>query len=153
MLWIAMKLSTKILLLIAPVILFSTATSSYIIYSTQKSSFIKREDNALQLSMEKLAGYFRQSRAFLNSYSYTLTKSDMVKNYFMVDDNPNRELDWLITFTRRFSYCKMATAALQGLPFSMEIEPSVITLKIAVILSPRWIPKCWNSSTINIKLP
>ncbi len=88
-----MKLSTKILLLIAPVILFSTATSSYIIYSTQKSSFIKREDNALQLSMEKLAGYFRQSRAFLNSYSYTLTKSDMVKNYFMVDDNPNRELD------------------------------------------------------------
>lgn len=88
-----MKLSTKILLLIAPVILFSTATSSYIIYSTQKSSFIKREDNALQLSMEKLAGYFRQSRSFLNSYSYTLTKSDMVKNYFMVDDNPNRELE------------------------------------------------------------
>ncbi len=88
-----MKLSTKILLLIAPVILISTATSSYIIYSTQKSSFIKREDNALQLSMEKLAGYFRQSRSFLNSYSYTLTKSDMVKNYFMVDDNPNRELE------------------------------------------------------------
>ncbi|MFA0676736.1 c-di-GMP phosphodiesterase A-related protein, partial [Vibrio sp. 10N.222.51.A6] len=66
-----MKLSTKILLVIAPVILFSTAASSYIIYSTQKNSFIKREDNALQLSMEKLAGYFQQSRSFLNNYSYT----------------------------------------------------------------------------------
>ncbi|WKY58543.1 EAL domain-containing protein [Vibrio sp. SNU_ST1] len=86
-----MKLSTKILLVIAPVILVSTAASSYIIYSTQKSSFIKREDNALQLSMEKLAGYFQQSRSFLNSYSYTLTKSDMVKRYFMVDESTDHQ--------------------------------------------------------------
>lgn len=88
-----MKLSTKILLLIAPVILFSAAASSYIIYTNQKSSLIKREDNALQLSMEKLAGHFRQSRSFLNSYSYTLTKSDIVKRYFLVGDNPYRELE------------------------------------------------------------
>ena len=88
-----MKLSTKILLLIAPVILCSAAASSYIIYTTQKSSFIKREDNALQLSMEKLAGHFRQSRSFLNSYSYTLTKSDIVKRYFLGGDNPYRELE------------------------------------------------------------
>lgn len=88
-----MKLSTKILLLIAPVILCSAAASSYIIYTTQKSSFIKREDNALQLSMEKLAGHFRQSRSFLNSYSYTLTKSDIVKHYFLGGDNPYRDLE------------------------------------------------------------
>jgi len=88
-----MKLSTKILLLIAPVILFSAAASSYIIYTNQKISLIKREDNALQLSMEKLAGHFRQSRSFLNSYSYTLTKSDIVKRYFLVGDNPYRELE------------------------------------------------------------
>ena len=88
-----MKLSTKILLLITPVILCSAAASSYIIYTTQKSSFIKREDNALQLSMEKLAGHFRQSRSFLNSYSYTLTKSDIIKRYFLVGDNPYRELE------------------------------------------------------------
>lgn len=88
-----MKLSTKILLLITPVILISTAASSYIIYSTQKSSFIKREDNALQLNMEKLAGYFRQSRSFLNSYSYTLTQSDMVKRYFLTEQNLSRDLE------------------------------------------------------------
>ena len=87
-----MKLSTKILLLIAPVILISTAASSYIIYSTQKNSFIKREDNALQLSMEKLAGHFRQSRSFLNSYSYALTKSDMIKRFFLAEENPSQEL-------------------------------------------------------------
>ncbi|MEL0609138.1 putative bifunctional diguanylate cyclase/phosphodiesterase [Vibrio echinoideorum] len=88
-----MKLSTKILLLITPVILISTAASNYIIYSTQKSSFIKREDNALQLNMEKLAGHFRQSRAFLNSYSYTLTQSDMVKRYFLTEQSLSRDLE------------------------------------------------------------
>ncbi len=88
-----MKLSTKILLLITPVILISTAASNYIIYSTQKSSFIKREDNALQLNMEKLAGHFRQSRAFLNSYSYTLTQSDMVKRYFFTEQSLSRDLE------------------------------------------------------------
>ncbi|MDN3614157.1 putative bifunctional diguanylate cyclase/phosphodiesterase [Vibrio gallaecicus] len=88
-----MKLSTKILLLIAPVILCSTAMSSYIIYTNQKDAFIKREENSLQLDMEKLAGHFRQARSFLNSYSYTLTKSDIIKRYFLLKDNPYRELE------------------------------------------------------------
>lgn len=87
-----MKLSTKILLLIAPVILISAAASSYIIYSTQKNSFIKRENNVLQLNMEKLAGHFRQSRSFLHSYAYTLTQSDMVKRYFLTEQNLSRDL-------------------------------------------------------------
>ncbi|WP_394249048.1 EAL domain-containing protein [Vibrio profundi] len=86
-----MKLSTKILLLIAPVILCSTAASSYIIYSNQKSAFIKREDNALQLNMEKLAGHFRQAHSFLNSYTYTLTKSDIVRRYFALEHNSDIE--------------------------------------------------------------
>ncbi|MCG9558010.1 bifunctional diguanylate cyclase/phosphodiesterase [Vibrio kanaloae] len=88
-----MKLSTKILLLIAPVILISAAASSYIIYSTQKNSFIKRENNVLQLNMEKLAGHFRQSRSFLHSYAYTLTQSDMVKRYFLTEQNLSRDLE------------------------------------------------------------
>ena len=110
-----MKLSTKILLLIAPVILISTAASSYIIYSTQKNSFIKREDNVLQLNMEKLAGYFRQSRSFLNSYSYTLSKSDLVRRYFLVDDNPYRELELLDNLRETIQFLQDGDDSFTGL--------------------------------------
>ncbi|MEZ8107190.1 c-di-GMP phosphodiesterase A-related protein, partial [Vibrio cortegadensis] len=58
-----MKLSKRILLLIAPVIIISAAASSYIIYASQKDALIKREDSYLQLNMEKLAGHFRQARS------------------------------------------------------------------------------------------
>ena len=110
-----MKLSTKILLLIAPVILISTAASSYIIYSMQKNSFIKREDNVLQLNMEKLAGYFRQSRSFLNSYSYTLSKSDLVRRYFLVDDNPYRELELLDNLRETIQFLQDGDDSFTGL--------------------------------------
>lgn len=110
-----MKLSTKILLLITPVILISTAASSYIIYSTQKSSFIKREDNVLQLNMEKLAGYFRQSRSFLNSYSYTLTNSDLVRRYFLVDDNPYRELELINNLRETIQFLQDGDESFTGL--------------------------------------
>ncbi|MFS1441142.1 EAL domain-containing protein [Vibrio sp. 10N.286.46.E10] len=110
-----MKLSTKILLLITPVILISTAASSYIIYSTQKSSFIKREDNALQLNMEKLAGYFRQSRSFLNSYSYTLIQSDMVKGYFLTDQNLSRDLELVSNFREAIDFLQDDDESYTGL--------------------------------------
>ncbi len=88
-----MKLSTKILLLIAPVILVSAISSSYIIYTSQKKALINLESNALQLEMEKLRGYFRQSASFINSYSYTLTHSEILKQYFRSESNPYRELE------------------------------------------------------------
>lgn len=88
-----MKLSKRILLLIAPVIIISAAASSYIIYASQKDALIKREDSYLQLNMEKLAGHFRQARSFLNSYAYTLTKSDIIRQYFLNAQNPYRELE------------------------------------------------------------
>lgn len=87
-----MKLNTRVLLLVAPVIMLSAAVSSYSIYINQKDALIKRENSYLQLSMEKLAGHFRQSLALINSYSLTLTKSDMVRNYFGHPENPYREM-------------------------------------------------------------
>ncbi|KJY83726.1 diguanylate phosphodiesterase [Vibrio galatheae] len=87
-----MKLNTRVLLLVAPVILLSAAVSSYSIYFNQKDALIKREQSYLQLSMEKLAGHFRQSTALLNSYSLTLTKSDIIRHYFGQPENPYREM-------------------------------------------------------------
>lgn len=87
-----MKLNTRVLLLVAPVILLSAAVSSYSIYISQKDALIKRENSYLQLSMEKLAGHFRQSMALINSYSLTLTKSDIIRNYFGQPENPYREM-------------------------------------------------------------
>ncbi|WP_333005234.1 putative bifunctional diguanylate cyclase/phosphodiesterase [Vibrio coralliilyticus] len=88
-----MKLSTRVLLLVSPVILISAAFSSYGIYNNQKDALIKRENSYLQLTMEKLAGHFRQSVALLNSYSLTLTKSDIIRHYFGQQDNPYREME------------------------------------------------------------
>ncbi len=85
-----MKLNTRVLLLVAPVILLSAAISSYSIYMNQKDAFIKRENSYLQFSMEKLASHFRQSISLINSYSLTLTKSDIIRRYFGQPDNPYR---------------------------------------------------------------
>lgn len=86
-----MKLSNRVILLVAPVILLSALVSSYIIYSIQKVTLIKREDSYIQLQMEKLAGQFRQANIFLNSYAYTLSKSDVLQDYLVNHNNPYRE--------------------------------------------------------------
>lgn len=88
-----MKLSHRILLLVAPVILFSAAASTYIIYLTQKDALTKRTDSYLQLNMEKLAGHYRQANAMLSSYAYTLSKSDIIRHYFFHEKNPFREME------------------------------------------------------------
>ncbi|MFW7525870.1 putative bifunctional diguanylate cyclase/phosphodiesterase [Vibrio ostreicida] len=88
-----MKLSTRVLLLVSPVILMSAAFSSYGIYNNQKDALTKRENSYLQLTMEKLSGHFRQSVALLNSYSLTLTKSDIIRHYFFQQDNPYSEME------------------------------------------------------------
>ncbi|ELE5892861.1 EAL domain-containing protein [Vibrio fluvialis] len=88
-----MKLNHRILLLIAPVILLSAAASSYIIYSSQKDALLKKTDSYLQLNMEKLASHFRQTSALVNSYSFTLAKSDIIRHYFYYEHNPYRELE------------------------------------------------------------
>ncbi|MCE0493215.1 putative bifunctional diguanylate cyclase/phosphodiesterase [Vibrio salinus] len=88
-----MKLTNRILLLIAPVILFSAAASTYIIYVTQKDALIKRTDSYLQLNMEKLAGYYTQANSLLSSYAYTLSKSDIIRHYFFHEINPFREME------------------------------------------------------------
>ena len=41
--------------------------------------------------MEKLAGQFRQANIFLNSYAYTLSKSDVLQDYLVNHSNPYRE--------------------------------------------------------------
>ncbi|ANQ29414.1 EAL domain-containing protein [Vibrio natriegens] len=86
-----MKLSSRVILLVTPVILLSAVVSSYIIYSIQKVTLIKREDSYIQLQMEKLAGQFRQANVFLHSYAYTLGKSDVLQDYLINHDNPYRE--------------------------------------------------------------
>ncbi|WP_041060695.1 EAL domain-containing protein [Vibrio owensii] len=86
-----MKLSNRVVLLVAPVILISALVSSYIIYSIQKVTLIKREDSYIQLQMEKLAGQFRQANIFLNSYAYTLGKSEVLQDYFVNHEDPYRE--------------------------------------------------------------
>ncbi|MEF1311703.1 EAL domain-containing protein [Vibrio mytili] len=86
-----MKLSHRVILLVTPVILVSALVSSYIIYSIQKVTLIKREDSYIQLQMEKLAGQFRQANIFLNSYAYTLGKSDVLQDFLLNYNNPYRE--------------------------------------------------------------
>ena len=92
-----MKLNTRVLLLVAPVILLSVL--SYSIYFSQKEALLKREDS-LQLSMEKLAGHFRQSVTLLNSYAITLTKSDDSLLYGAVYQ-PHREMKLIGKTCRR----------------------------------------------------
>ncbi|NOH79807.1 EAL domain-containing protein [Vibrio sp. RE86] len=92
-----MKLSTKILILIAPAILISTAVSSYIIFSIQKDALIKREESYLQLRMEKLSSHFQRSVSYLNSFSYSLTQNHVIEDYFNDLDNPYRELELIDT--------------------------------------------------------
>jgi len=88
-----MKLNTRVLLLVTPVVLLSAALSSYSIYHNQKDALIKREASYLQLTMEKLAGHFRQSYALINSYSLTLTKSDIIRHYLDPQENPFKEME------------------------------------------------------------
>lgn len=139
-----MKLSTRILLLIAPVIIISAATSSYIIYASQKDALIKREDSYLQLNMEKLAGHFRQASSFLNSYAYTLTKSDIVRQYFLRSQNPYRELELIDNLQETIQVLQAGDASFASLaildsnqellyyaenstdPFA-EIDPAILT--------------------------
>jgi len=87
-----MKLSLRTLLLIIPVVIISTAVSSYIIYANQKKSIIKLEKSAIQLNMEKLASHYSQASNFLNSYSYSLARSSLLTNYFADTSNLYREL-------------------------------------------------------------
>lgn len=90
-----MKLNTRVLLLVAPVIILSAALSSYSIYHSQKDALIKRENSYLQLTMEKLAGHFRQTSSLINSYTLTLTQSDIIRHYLSQQENPFRELELL----------------------------------------------------------
>ncbi|EGU37597.1 signal protein domain/GGDEF domain-containing protein [Vibrio ichthyoenteri ATCC 700023] len=98
-----MKLNTRVLLLVAPVVLLSAAISSYGIYHNQKDALIKRETSYLQLTMEKLAGHFRQSFALINSYSQTLSKNEMVRRYLHQQDNPFKEMELLTDMQRIIS--------------------------------------------------
>ncbi len=101
-----MKLSHRILLLIAPVILLSSATSSYIIYDNQKDAFIKRIDSYLQLDMEKLASHFHHTKSLVSSYSFTLANSDIIRHYFSHTDNPYRELELAANLEKAFDNLK-----------------------------------------------
>ncbi|NOH69847.1 EAL domain-containing protein [Vibrio pectenicida] len=104
-----MKLSTRVLLLVSPVILISAAFSSYGIYNNQKDALVKRENSYLQLTIEKLAGHFRQSVAILNSYSLTLTKSDIIRHYFNKEDNPYREMELIETLQTTITNLQLNT--------------------------------------------
>ncbi|KAB1460163.1 putative bifunctional diguanylate cyclase/phosphodiesterase [Vibrio panuliri] len=95
-----MKLNTRVLLLVAPVILLSAAISSYGIYENQKDALIKRETSYLQLTMEKLAGHFRQSYALVNSYALTLSRSEIVLKYLRNQGNAFIEVDMLNSMQR-----------------------------------------------------
>ncbi|MGC9458952.1 putative bifunctional diguanylate cyclase/phosphodiesterase [Vibrio genomosp. F10] len=95
-----MKLNTRILLLVAPVIALSAALSSYSIFQQQKDALLKREESYLQLNMEKLAGYFRHSVSVLNGYSYTLTKSDIIRYYFHNENSPYHDLELIDNLKR-----------------------------------------------------
>lgn len=95
-----MKLNTRVLLLVAPVILISAAISSYGIFQNQKEALIKRETSYLQLTMEKLAGHFRQSYSLINSYALTLSRSEIVLQYLRNQENPFIEMEILSNMQR-----------------------------------------------------
>ncbi|MCK6264888.1 EAL domain-containing protein [Vibrio sp. ZSDE26] len=95
-----MKLNTRILLLVVPVIAISAALSGYSIFESQKEALLKREESYLQLNMEKLAGHFRHAVSVLNSYSYTLTKSDIIRYYFHNENSPYHDLELIDNLTR-----------------------------------------------------
>ncbi len=87
-----MKLNHRILLLITPVILLSAAVSSHMIYTSQKNALIKRTESYLQLNIEKLANHYQQAQALVSSYAFTLAKSDIMRHYFALENNPYQEL-------------------------------------------------------------
>jgi len=101
-----MKLNHRILLLIAPVILLSAVASSYIIYDSQKDALVKRIDSYLQLDMEKLASHFRQTKAMVSSYAFTLAKGETIRDYFAHQDNPYRELELAKSIDETFDVLK-----------------------------------------------
>lgn len=110
-----MKLSTRILLLVVPALLISTAVSSYIIFALQKDTLVKREESFMQLQMEKLGGHFKQASSFLNSYIYTLTNNQSVKEYFSDVDNPNRELDLIESLQESVNALRTGNETFAGL--------------------------------------
>ncbi|CCN33566.1 Biofilm architecture maintenance protein mbaA [Vibrio nigripulchritudo SO65] len=88
-----MKLSKRTLLLIIPVVVLSAAISSYIIYLGQHTALIKLEKSSIQLNMEKLASHYSRAANFLNSYTYTLSHSDVLRSFFNDTHNPYREFE------------------------------------------------------------
>ncbi|MGY3568873.1 EAL domain-containing protein [Vibrio paucivorans] len=110
-----MKLNTRILLLVAPVIALSAAMSSYTIYASQKDALLKREDSYLQLSMEKLAGHFRQAVTSLNSYAFTLTKSDIIRHYIYNEGNSYRSLELIANLQSTLSTLQAGEQKFTGL--------------------------------------
>lgn len=88
-----MKLSKRTLLLIIPVVVLSAAISSYIIYLGQHNALIKLEKSSIQLNMEKLASHYGQAANFLNSYTYTLSHSNVLERFFNDTNNPYREFE------------------------------------------------------------
>ena len=117
-----MKLSTRVLLLVAPVVMLSAAMSSYSIYINQKDTLIKRENSYLQLTMEKLAGHFRQSVSLINSYSLTLIKSDIIRHYFSQPDNPYREMRLIEIYRRQSITYNQRAKMILPLRLSMAIS-------------------------------
>ena len=101
-----MKLNHRILLLIAPVIILSSAVSGYLIYDSQKDALVKRMDSYLQLDMEKLASHFRQTKSLVSSYTFTLANSDIIRHYFDHSDNPYRELELAENIEKTFNVMK-----------------------------------------------
>ncbi len=86
--------------------MLSAAASSYIIYDSQKDALIKRIDSYLQLDMEKLASHFRQTKALVSSYAFTLAKSETIRDYFGHRDNPYRELELAESIDETFHVLK-----------------------------------------------
>ncbi|WP_394243971.1 putative bifunctional diguanylate cyclase/phosphodiesterase [Vibrio astriarenae] len=110
-----MKLQTRILILVAPVIILSAALSGYSIYLNQKDALSKREDSYLELSMGKLASHFKNAISMLNSYSLTLTKSDIIRDYYLNYSDPYRELQLVDRLQQTISTLKATPDSFVGI--------------------------------------
>ncbi|MDR9828046.1 EAL domain-containing protein [Vibrio sp. FNV 38] len=99
----------------APVIIFSAALSGYTIYTSQKDALSKREDSYLELSMGKLAGHFKNAISMLNSYSLTLTKSDIIRDYYLNYSDPYRELQLVERLQQTISALKATPDSFVGI--------------------------------------
>ncbi|MGR5254474.1 putative bifunctional diguanylate cyclase/phosphodiesterase [Vibrio astriarenae] len=110
-----MKLQTRILILVAPVIILSAALSGYTIYLNQKDALSKREDSYLELSMGKLASHFNNAISMLNSYSLTLTKSDIIRDYYLNYADPYRELQLVERLQQTISSLKATPDSFVGI--------------------------------------